>query len=736
MQTQPKNMLSQEFQETHSKILDTGNRLLNYLKQYRAEKLKEEDKTEEFQSIENDIIKALKALVEQKYQVAVIAAMKAGKSTFLNAIIGADVLASEAESCTVCPTDIRPIHAGQIPRLLEFQEGRREPVILVEGEPEEIQKRFLERTHEIRADANRDNTIRFQLEHPIEAISKIPSLAGFTLVDTPGPNEWESASFNTVALKQNALEALRTCDAILFILDYTSFRDNTNAELLQDLIKERSEFLAQNTNKIYFILNKVDRKAERDRPIVDIIETLRNALLGFGIPEPVIYPVSAWQGLLAKLIHKGKATDSHIKDFEDFFSAKYAEKDSRGRRVIPLPEEIASQALIDSGIPNIEKAVIQSIIQNSGWNLLSEVLAIFIKSIQSIEQSFITEIRGWLLDIEQLQREIEDYKKCSDYARMKVANVKKSVEKHKNTLINQFNQGVYQFAEIAKKRIAEEIDKVAKKQKYNKDLSTKHDKSLLSQILNMLGSDLDESFKSEPYKIKLKSKKDADKIGKTINRYCTPIIQNFWIGTQDKLVQKGTKIREELVQKIQKDIQDISDEVSEFIEQSLEVEIGTNPIQFPKFEFSGIDAKVKKQQEVITRIKTKTKRKSRCCKSDKVYEVEVPYKEKVTYYEINLRLTTVAIQKKIDEQVQINLELLKRVIEKQITQDFHKAEKQINDYINRFQTQFDKVLIERATRELESPQIIADLETQRIKISEYLNELISIRAMLDNWKPN
>lgn len=90
------NTASQEFQETHNKLSDTGNRLLNYLKQLRKQRLKDGDSTQRLQSVEDDITRALKALNEQKFQVAVIAAMKAGKSTFLNALIGADVLASDS----------------------------------------------------------------------------------------------------------------------------------------------------------------------------------------------------------------------------------------------------------------------------------------------------------------------------------------------------------------------------------------------------------------------------------------------------------------------------------------------------------------------------------------------------------------------------------------------------------------------------------------------------------------
>ncbi|MBC6432856.1 dynamin family protein [Nostoc sp. HG1] len=557
---------------------------------------------------------------------------------------------------------------------------------------------------------------------------------GFTLVDTPGPNEWKSASFNTTSLKQTALEALRTYNAILFILDYTSFRNDTNLELLQDLIEQRKEFLAENKGKIYFILNKVDRRGESDRPIADVMESLRMNLVEFGIPEPTIYQVSGWQGLLSKLIQQGKATDSHIKDFEDFFSARYAERDEKGRRIIPSPEEIAPQALNDSGIPRIQEKVIQTITQNSGWDLLSDVLDELNKAANAIDEIFITDIRGWQLEFQELQQQVEEYKKHSDSAKNQVATVKKSVEAQKQILMSNFSQGINKFAETAKKAIELEIDKVAKNQskKVSKDKNTQN---LLTYMWEKFSSLLEESSSSDPYKIKVKNKNDAEKIGKTINEYCTPIIQNFWLDTQDSLVRDGTKIREDLVKKIKEKIQDISDKVSESVKRDLQVEIGNNPIQFPDFEFSGIDAKIKHQQEVFTRTKKESRKKSRCCDSDKVYQVDVPYEEKVSYYEIDLRLTSQGIQQNIDSQVNINLELLRCVIEKQVSEDFCKAEKQITDYIKRFQDEFDSLLKQRATMEVEASKVIATLKDQRSDVSEYLSELRSIRESLKSWQP-
>ncbi len=446
-------MSSEQFQAAHDSIYSTGTRLLQYLREIREGRWSEGNDSLGLKSIEDDLNKALQALQKQKYQVVVIAPMKAGKSTFLNAVIGADVLASENAACTICRTDIRHIDALASPRLLEYRDGQTTPVVVAKGDAGEIQQKFLVRTREIRERRNPDNTIRFEIEHPIEAISALSSLSGFTLVDTPGPNEWESANSNTVALKQTALEALRTCNAILFILNYAAYKDNAVSDLFKEVIQNRQELLAENKGKIYFILNKVDQKTEKDREIPDVIKDLKRELAGFGFPNPIIYPASSRQGLLAKLIKRGEATESQEKDFKYFFSAKYAERDEKGRDVIPLPSEIAPQALEDSGITTIQETVIQTITKNYGWNLLSDVLEILDKATKAIEDNLNTQINGWATEIKTLKEIVAEYRRKSESAKSQVEAVKKSVKEQEQELINRFSQGISIFANGAKTEI-------------------------------------------------------------------------------------------------------------------------------------------------------------------------------------------------------------------------------------------------------------------------------------------
>ncbi|AFZ04811.1 hypothetical protein Osc7112_0178 [Oscillatoria nigro-viridis PCC 7112] len=794
-------MSSQEFQAAYNSIKDTGYRLLQYLKEFQEGLGIQGDESQGLQSIEDEINKALKALQDQKYQVAVIAAMKAGKSTFLNSIIGADVLASETAACTICRTDVRHIKPGETPKLLEYREGERKPVILVEGDAGEIQQKFLLRTREIREQGNPDNTTRFEIEHPIEAISQLSSLTGFTLVDTPGPNEWESANFNINELKQTALEALRTCNAILFILNYASYKDNAVADLFKDVVENRKDFIAENTGKIYFILNKVDQKTERDKEIADVIKDLERELVGFGFCNPVIYPASSRQGLLAKLIQQEKATESETKDFKKFFSARYATEDEEGNQIIPAPRKIAAQALADSGILTIQETVIQRITQNSGWNLLSEVVAEIDKAAKAIEDTLNTEIRGWEMGIEALKQKVEEYRKRSENARSRVELVKTAVEVQKQILIQGFSQGINTFADEAKTQITSEIDKIAGARSANspKPKDTKYlpqprskveKKGFVGQIVGEIGEALlgsipvfgeglgkafklstslwdklsetvpdnfngsvseqdDKPEKFDPYIIRCKTQTEAQKILKTINDVCAPSIESWWIDTQDQLVREGTSIREQLAEKIQEDIQKISDELSNYLGDTLQVRLNINPIQFPSFDFPGIDAGIQRQVEIFTRTekitelkkKSRTKKSKSLCKGDQTYTVDVPIEKTIevqdqrTIYQVDLRQTVKQIKHKIDDNVSGSQLLLEQVIEQQVSTDFKSAERQINDYINRFQNDFDRVLKERETKEAEAPEILARLEYQKAKLIEYLSQLSSIRESLDSWKP-
>jgi hypothetical protein len=738
-------MSSQRFQEIYESIYDTGSRLVQYLQELREEELARGDDAETLLAIEENARKALTALREQKYHVAVIAAMKAGKSTFLNALIGADVLASETESCTVCRTDVRPLAENEVPRLLEYREKQKQPVLVAEGDARIIRQHFLERTHLIRATDNRDRVQRFELEYPIDAIGNFSALKGFTLVDTPGPNEWQDGSFDSIILKQTALEVLRNCDVVLFILDYSSFKDNTNSELLKDLIEQRGDFLQRNRGAIYFILNKIDRQTEEDRPIQHVIDDLKRTLKEFGIPEPIIYPASAWQGLLAKMIQRGLATDVHLRNFKRFFGGRYARETSEGDFIVPSPQKIAPQALKDSLVPIIEKAVVREVVDNAGWNLLNDVIAKLNKSGQGVEDVINTRIGGWKIEIKPLRQKMEEYKRLAKNAIVQIRGVKKLVEQQEKQLIEQFKWEITDFAERAKLTIQQEFEIFVHYRFSDYTISPEPEEEMeseeeteqstrfpvpkrlaesLKKVINELLGD-----EENPYRIRCETEEEVEQIKKDINRFCAILIKDWWTNTQDKLSRDGTLIRQELVSQIRDNVQTISDELSKYLGEALEIAMNINPIQMLVFDFQGIDTQVQQQTENYTR--WTRERKQAFCRD---YEVDIQVDDRRSYYEIDLRQTIVAIKHEIDAQTSGSLIVVERAIKKQVSEDFGHAEQQINEYINRFLVEFDRLLKERETRETEVDNILADLEAQKAALYHYLEELEKVRQTLDSYQ--
>ncbi len=252
----------------------------------------------------------------------------------------------------------------------------------------------------------------------------------------------------------------------------------------------------------------------------------------------------------------------------------------------------------------------------------------------------------------------------------------------------------------------------------------------------------DEYKSSDPYKIRVKTKQEGKEIIKNINEFCLPHIQDWWIITQDKLISEGNEIREELVKKIKNDIQVISNELSAYLGESLQVNLNVNRIQFPGFDFTGIDAQIKEHQENYKQRKENPNynEKSKCfCETEKEYagrkSAYIVEDKQRPVYEVDLHQICQQIKLEIDNQASGTKKVLLRVIEKQIKEDFKNAERQIDSYIEQFQYMFDSLIKERKIKEGERDKICAALEEQKVKLSAYLDELSLLRLSLDDWQP-
>ena len=175
-------------------------------------------------------------LEHERLQLAVLGQFKRGKSTFINALLGAAVL----------PTGVIPLTA-----VATFIAWRRAPLVVVRFKGEARSEEFAVQTaDEIRnvlfrfvaEEANPENRLgveRVDLFYPAGILAD-----GTVIIDTPGVGS--TLRHNTEA----ALQVLPECDAAFFVISADPPITEVELEYLRRLKSK--------TARVFFVLNKAD----------------------------------------------------------------------------------------------------------------------------------------------------------------------------------------------------------------------------------------------------------------------------------------------------------------------------------------------------------------------------------------------------------------------------------------------------------------------------------------------
>ncbi|MBJ7297195.1 MAG: hypothetical protein JHC73_12950, partial [Dolichospermum sp.] len=91
-------MISPEFQTTYQNLCQLSSSLLQICEEKEKAYLKNGYDTQRLQGIILNLKKIKEDLQSRQYRVSAISVQRVGKSTFLNAIIGADILARDTQS--------------------------------------------------------------------------------------------------------------------------------------------------------------------------------------------------------------------------------------------------------------------------------------------------------------------------------------------------------------------------------------------------------------------------------------------------------------------------------------------------------------------------------------------------------------------------------------------------------------------------------------------------------------
>lgn len=223
---------------------------------------------------------------EEIIPVCVMATMSSGKSTFLNAILGEEILPEKNEACTARALAVlnKP-GAAETKAYIRKNDGKNYAVDIFY--PSTVSK--------INADENVLDVLIVKDILTLENSDK-----AIVLVDTPGVNN--SGDLRHAERTKEILEHLEK-GIIIYLLNATQLATNDDELLLQMVV---SHVKNHKDVKLIFVLNKIDMLDEEKESIQNTMENASQYIKDHGIDKFEIFPLSALSAKVFRLELNGK----------------------------------------------------------------------------------------------------------------------------------------------------------------------------------------------------------------------------------------------------------------------------------------------------------------------------------------------------------------------------------------------------------------------------------------------
>ncbi|WP_288320211.1 dynamin family protein [uncultured Haemophilus sp.] len=227
------------------------------------------------------VIEDLEASFNKEFDIYVAATMSSGKSTLINAMLGADLLpaANEATTATIAKIYDTDMPIGEfVGQRFNFNHECVDPAQPV--------------TLETLQDWNkREDTLVIEIEGNVSGMAKRDEVR-LVLSDTPGPNNSQTDEHLNTTMKH--MKDTKKNPLILYILNATQLGindDKNTLQMISEIVKSGGK---QSKDRFIFVVNKMDMfDPEKGEDINNVLKNVRNYLENNGIENPNIYPVSA-----------------------------------------------------------------------------------------------------------------------------------------------------------------------------------------------------------------------------------------------------------------------------------------------------------------------------------------------------------------------------------------------------------------------------------------------------------
>lgn len=365
--------------------------------------------------LEDDRIPRLEA---EKFHLVVLGEFNHGKTTFVNALLGAPVLPMGVTPTTAVIHEV--IHGEKHARLVLDAGGERAVAFDEVG------------AFVVGGTAPTDSVRYLEVQYPSKLLE-----GGVVLVDTPGVNDLNSTR------AEITYSYVPRADAVLFLLDAGQILKESERRFLSD------KLLAQSRDKVIFVINKIDLLDGDEKAQALAYATTQLKKL---VAEPRVYAVSAEKALL------GDREGSGLAKLEADLSRFLAEE--RGRVLLDnaLDEGLRTARTLRRGIEVQKQALAMDATE---LERRLRTLEGDLEKTQDAHERRERKIRESLAAIKALVR-----RECDDFGKRFAAALPAEIESSKSDDLTRYLPGFMEerfrsFADKQGMEIAKRVEKVA-----------------------------------------------------------------------------------------------------------------------------------------------------------------------------------------------------------------------------------------------------------------------------------
>ncbi|MDD7610014.1 MAG: dynamin family protein [Spirochaetales bacterium] len=360
-----KNSIEVKYEEINiSKPEDRFTKLKQLFEELQKETPYKQLKTKEIRDL-------FEASVTAEYEMAVVATISCGKSTFINSILGKNLLPEGQEATTAVLAQIMDNKNLDTFNSTSYGYDKSKKELKV------LNTKNNPTNEDILEMNNNPNTEIIKIEGNLSNIHT--QNLKLVLTDSPGPNNSENKLHgdHTYALLKADYKPL-----VIFVLEPEKYQSTDNDFLLSEISEKMNDGTQQSKDRFIFVLNKLDDwDIEKEGRIERLIDRVKKHLETYNIKNPKIFPCSSLMAKILRLSINGyeeqiskddykkylrNLYEDFIEDDEDGLNREkyfinYCPVESVKNELLKQLEEYKQEednnniALIYSGIPAIEK---------------------------------------------------------------------------------------------------------------------------------------------------------------------------------------------------------------------------------------------------------------------------------------------------------------------------------------------------------------------------------------------